>query len=47
MHGARGGAPALNTNARKHGRFSCEVVDLRKMLVRLTREGRKLAEEIK
>jgi len=46
MHGAGGGAPVLNRNALKHGRFTCESVELRKMLARLTREGRKLAAAI-
>jgi hypothetical protein len=43
MHGAGGGAPVLNRNALKHGRFTCEWIATRKLMARLTREGRKLA----
>ena len=44
MHGAGGGAPVLNRNALKHGRFPCEMIAMRKLTAELTREGQKLAE---
>jgi uncharacterized protein YjcR len=41
MHGAGGGAPHGNRNARKHGEFAAEMLALRKevhVLARMARE---------
>ncbi len=47
MHGAGGGAPQGNRNALKHGRFTCEALDLRRMIAELSRNGRSLAQSIR
>jgi uncharacterized protein YjcR len=46
MHGAGGGAPVLNKNALKHGRFTCELIAMRKRIAGLTREGRQLVKNV-
>ena len=48
MHGgAKGsGAPAGNRNALKHGRYSSEILELRRRLAELVRETRELIEII-
>ena len=43
MHGARGGGPIGNANARKHGRNSREAIEERRFIAELIRQGRKLA----
>jgi uncharacterized protein YjcR len=40
MHGAAGGAPKGNRNARKHGASSAETLALRKEVQALARIGR-------
>ncbi len=40
MHGAHGGAPVGNTNARKHGRYGRESIELRRAIAELVRDGR-------
>jgi uncharacterized protein YjcR len=47
MHGAGGGAPKGNRNALKHGRYTCEALELRQMIAGLTRDGRRLARSIR
>jgi hypothetical protein len=46
MHGgaAGSGAPAGNRNALKHGRYSREAVEFRRLLHELAREARELLE---
>jgi uncharacterized protein YjcR len=39
MHGAAGGAPRGNRNARKHGLFAAEAIEMRRMVSALTREA--------
>jgi uncharacterized protein YjcR len=46
MHGAGGGAPKGNRNARKHGLYSAESVEMRRLVRELTRQGRELIERI-
>lgn len=46
MHGAGGGAPNGNRNARKHGDFGCEAIESRREIRRIIRESRKLIEAI-
>ena len=46
MHGAGGGAPVGNRNALKHGLFSAEVIEMRRMVSALTREARKTMVEV-
>jgi uncharacterized protein YjcR len=46
MHGAGGGARKGNRNALKHGSFTCEALELRRMIAELSRDGRKLARGI-
>ena len=45
MHGARGGAPIANRNARKHGGYSCESLALRRHIAELARTARRLRGE--
>ena len=40
MHGARGGAPRGNRNAFKHGLYSAEVIEMRRVVAALTRQAR-------
>jgi hypothetical protein len=44
MHGARGGAPMGNKNARKHDRYGREAIELRRAIAELIRQGCKLVE---
>jgi uncharacterized protein YjcR len=46
MHGSAGGAPKGNRNARKHGLYSAESVEMRRLVRELTRQGRELIERI-
>jgi len=40
MHGAGGGAPAGNGNALKHGLYTAEAIEERRMLAALTKQAR-------
>jgi uncharacterized protein YjcR len=40
MHGAAGGAPKGNKNALKHGDFTAEAIEERRMLAALTKQAR-------
>jgi hypothetical protein len=44
MHGAGGGAPAGNRNARKHGRYGRDAMEARRIIAELIRQGRELAQ---
>jgi uncharacterized protein YjcR len=46
MHGGAtgSGAPAGNRNALKHGLYSCEMLEFRRMVRELAREARELVE---
>jgi hypothetical protein len=46
MHGARGGAPKGNSNARKHGRYAGAVVARRRELLEILRVARGTLAEI-
>jgi hypothetical protein len=46
MHGAGGGAPQGNRNARKHGGYSCESIASRRHIAELARTARQLVEDI-
>jgi hypothetical protein len=46
MHGAGGGAPVGDTNARKHGRYGRESIELRRAIAELVRHGRELVEMV-
>jgi glucans biosynthesis protein len=46
MHGARGGAPIGNRNARKHGNYAAEAIALRRKIAELARAARCLADAI-
>jgi uncharacterized protein YjcR len=47
MHGAGGGAPKGNQNALKNGRFTCEMLEMRRVIAELTRAGRNLTQSIR
>jgi uncharacterized protein YjcR len=40
MHGAAGGAPKGNKNALKHGLYTAEAIEERRMLAALTKQAR-------
>ena len=40
MHGAGGGAPAGNRNAWKHGLYTAEAIETRRMVSALTKQVR-------
>jgi glucans biosynthesis protein len=42
MHGASGGAPKGNRNALKHGGFTAEAIEERRMVAALTKQAREL-----
>ena len=44
MHGASGGAPKGNRNALKHGLYSAEAIEMRRIIRELTRQSRELIE---
>jgi hypothetical protein len=46
MHGAGGGAPKGNRNALKHGGFTAEAIETRRMVAALTKQARELVETI-
>jgi hypothetical protein len=46
MHGAGGGAPKGNKNALKHGLYTAEAIETRRMVADLTRQARELVETI-
>ncbi|MEP0321285.1 hypothetical protein [Bauldia litoralis] len=46
MHGASGGAPAGNRNARKHGYYSLANIEERRLIAELIRESRELVEMV-
>jgi uncharacterized protein YjcR len=46
MHGAGGGAPLGNQNARKHGLYSAEMLAMRREISELTREARTIIEKV-
>ena len=46
MHGAWGGAPVGNKNARKHGLYGRESIELRRAIALLVRESREMVEVV-
>jgi uncharacterized protein YjcR len=46
MHGAGGGAPKGNKNALKHGLYSAELVEARRLVSELARQARDLIEKV-
>jgi uncharacterized protein YjcR len=46
MHGAGGGAPKGNRNARRHGLYSAEALNARRYIRNLAREAPELIEAI-
>jgi len=42
MHGAGGGAPKGNRNAWRHGNYSAEAIETRRMIASLTKQAREL-----
>ena len=40
MHGAAGGVPVGNRNAFKHGLYTAEAIEERRMLAALTKQAR-------
>jgi hypothetical protein len=46
MHGAGGGAPKGNRNALKHGSYTAEAIEARRMVAVLTKQARQLMETI-
>jgi uncharacterized protein YjcR len=44
MHGAGGGAPKGNRNAHKHGGYTAEAIETRRMVAALTKQVRDLVE---
>ena len=42
MHGAGGGAPRGNKNALKHGGFTAEAIEARRMVAALMRQANEL-----
>jgi glucans biosynthesis protein len=46
MHGAGGGAPRGNGNALKHGLYTAEAIETRRMVGALTKQARGLIESM-
>jgi glucans biosynthesis protein len=46
MHGAGGGAPSGNQNALKHGLYTADAVETRRMIAALTKQARELVEMV-
>jgi uncharacterized protein YjcR len=46
MHGAGGGAPKGNRNALKHGGFTAEAIETRRMVAALTKQARELVDNL-
>jgi len=44
MHGAGGGAPRGNRDALKHGLYTAEAIEARRLVHELIRQGRELVE---
>ena len=42
MHGTGGGAPKGNRNAWRHGNYSAEAIETRRMVAALTKQAREL-----
>jgi hypothetical protein len=47
MHGASGGAPEGNKNARKRGLFAAEAIGTRRLVTTLTKQARELLELVR
>jgi uncharacterized protein YjcR len=46
MHGAGGGAPKGNRNGLKHGLYSAEMIEMRRLVAELTRQARELLKTV-
>jgi uncharacterized protein YjcR len=46
MHGAGGGAPKGNRNGLKHGLYSAEAIEARRLVAELTRQARETVKMI-
>jgi uncharacterized protein YjcR len=46
MHGAGGGAPKGNRNGLKHGLYSAEAIETRRLVAELTRQARETVKMI-
>jgi uncharacterized protein YjcR len=46
MHGAGGGAPKGNQNALRHGLYSAELTEARRLVRELVRQARALIERV-
>ena len=46
MHGAGGGAPKGKQNALKHGLYTAEAIETRRMVAVLTKRARELVERV-
>jgi hypothetical protein len=46
LHGANGGAPQGNRNALKHGLYTAEAIEMRRVVHELTRQSREVAEKV-
>ena len=46
MHGAGGGAPKGNKNALRHGLYTAEAIETRRMIGALMRQARKIVETV-
>jgi uncharacterized protein YjcR len=46
MHGAGGGAPRGNSNALKHGLYTAEAIEERRMVISLMRQTEELIETL-
>ena len=46
MHGAGGGPPKGNRNALKHGLYTPEAIEMRRVIAALTKQARELVEKI-
>jgi hypothetical protein len=46
MHGAAGGTPRGNRNALKHGVYTAEAIETRRLVAALTRQARDLVDNL-
>jgi glucans biosynthesis protein len=46
MHGAGGGAPKGNRNALRHGLYSAEAIEARRLVRELTSQARELVKRV-
>jgi len=46
-HGAGGGAPVGNQNALKHGYYTAEAIEERRMAAALTKQARELVDNLR